>query len=111
MLRLIIILLVVLPIALTACDPGAGITWISETDRTVVVFLDDEYDDSGVSVQPHSSRTLATIKAVWNDIIVLRDEEGTVLFRQELTWDEFKAQDFRFEITEEMLSSTPAEDG
>ncbi len=106
---LIILLLIVLPIALTACDPGAGITWINETDRTVVVFLDDEYDDSGVSIQPHSSRTLATIKMVWNDIVVLRDEEGTVLFRQELTWDELAEQDFRFEITVEMLSSIPTE--
>ena len=100
-------LIVVMLTALTACDPGADITWVNDTNRTVVVYLDDNFDDTGDQIEPHSSRTLGTIKAVWNDIIVLRDEEGTVLFRQELTWDELKAQGFRFEITEEMIAPTP----
>ncbi len=104
---LIILLLVVLPIALTACDPGEEITWTNETDRTIAIYYDEVF--SGIELRPHSSKTLVTIKMVWEDIIVLRDEEGTVLFRQELTWDELAEQDFRFEITEEMLSSIPTE--
>ena len=104
---LVIPALVVMTLAFAGCDPGAGITWVNETDQTVVVYLDDNFDDTGSQIEPHSSRTLDTIKAVWNDIVVLRDEEGTVLFRQELTWDELKAQDFRFEITEEMIAPTP----
>ncbi len=107
----IILLLVFLPIALTACDPAAGITWVNETGQTVDVYLGEDLDDFDGSLPPHSSTEADTIKAVWEDIVVLRDKEGTVLFRQELTWDELAEQDFRFEITEEMLSSTPDKDG
>ncbi len=105
--RLVIPALIVVTLAFAGCDPGAGITWVNNTNRTVVVYLDDDFDDTGDQIDPQSSRTLGTIKAVWNDIIVLRNEEGTVLFRQELTWDELKAQGFRFEITEEMIAPTP----
>ena len=105
--RLVIPALIVVTLAFAGCDPGAGITWVNNTNRTVVVYLDDDFDDTGDQIDPQSSRTLGTIKAVWNDIIVLRNEEGTVLFRQELTWDELKAQGFRFVITEEMIAPTP----
>ena len=105
--RLVIAALIVVTLAFAGCDPGAGITWGNETDQTVVVYSGEDLDDIDVSLPPRSSMVVDTIKAVWEDIVVLRDEEGTVLFRQELTWDEFKAQDFRFEITEEMIAPTP----
>ena len=93
-----------------ACDPGAGVSWVNESDETVVVYLRDEFvEELGSTVLPRSTKTEAVIKAVWEDVVVIRDEQGNVLFRQELTWDEFKAQGFRFVITEEMLAPTPAE--
>ncbi len=107
--RLVIPTLIVVTLAFAGCDPGAGITWVNETDQTVDVYLGDDLDDFDGSLPPHSSTEAATIKAVWEDVVVIRDEEGTVLFRQELTWDELAEQDFRFVITEELLSPTPAD--
>ena len=93
-----------------ACDPGAGVSWVNETDETVVVYLRDEFvEEFGSTVPPRSTKTEAVIKAVWKDVVVIRDEQGNVLFRQELTWDELKAQDWRIVITEDMLSPTPTE--
>ncbi len=105
--RLVTPALIVVTLAFAGCDPGAGITWVNETDKTVDVYLGEDLDDFDVRLLPRSNMEVGTIKAVWVDFIVLRDEEGTVLFRQELTWDELKAQDFRFEITEEMIAPTP----
>ena len=106
---LVIPTLVVMTLAFAGCDPGAGITWVNETDQTVVVYFGEDLDDFDGSYPPHSITEVGTIRAVWVDIVVLRDEEGTVLFRQELTWDELKAQGFRFEITEEMIAPTPTQ--
>ncbi len=107
----IIVVLTVIAFTTMACDPGAGVTWVNETDQTVLIYLGDEPNGTGTLLEPHSTKTEAVIKAVWEDVVVIRDRRGNILFRQEITWDELEAQDFRFEITEEMFSSTPAEDG
>jgi hypothetical protein len=95
-----------------ACDPGAGVTWVNQTDQTLVIYLSDEVGSGrGNPFPPHSTTKQAVIKHVWKNLVVVRDEQGNVLFRQELTWDEFKAQGFRFVITEDMISPpspTPA---
>lgn len=105
--RLMIPALIVITLAFAGCDPGAGITWVNETDKTVDVYLGEDLDDFDVRLLPRSIKEIATIKAVWEDVVVLRDEEGTLLFRQELTWDELEAQDFRFVVTPEMIAPTP----
>jgi hypothetical protein len=98
--------------AAIACDPGAGVTWVNQTDQSVVIYLSDRLDaDLGTDLPPRSNKTEAVIKDVWRNLVVVRDEQGNVLFRQTLTWDQLKAQGFRFVITEEMLSPsspTPA---
>jgi len=106
---LIAFALILASIALTACDPGAGITWVNETDVQLQIYLGDDLDDFDLSLAPHSSKEGATIEAVWEDVVVVRDQQSNILFRQEITWDELEAQDFRFEITEEMLSPTPTQ--
>ncbi len=90
-----------------ACEPGATVTWVNESDETVDIIAGDDAEDFVTTVQPHSSAKLGELKHLWEDIVVIRDVQGTVLFRQELTWDELKAQGFRFEITEEMIAPTP----
>ena|SRR6266540_6434680 len=91
-------------LGLGACDPGAGITWVNRTDQPVNVYFGDSLEDFSLSVAPGSSVEAATIEHVWKDLIVLRDDEGNILFRQELTWDDLKARDFQFVITENMIS-------
>ena len=87
-----------------ACDPGAGVTWVNETDQGVVIYLRLD-SDLGTHLPPHSTVTEAVIKHVWKNMVVIRDEQGNLLFRQKLSWDELNAQGFRFVITEDMLSS------
>jgi hypothetical protein len=103
----------VLLIATTAvgCDPGATIKYVNETDKTVIVYTADHRDlsDYDVMVEPHSTVRAGTIITEFKDVVILRDKDGNLLLRKEITWDEFKAQDFRFVITEGMLSPTPTE--
>lgn len=95
-------------VLLSACDPGAGVTWINETDETVVVHLSDEPNrDSGTTVLAHSSKTEAVISDVWNDVVVVRNEEGAVLLRVELTWNELEDGDFKFVISPADLGASP----
>jgi len=93
----------------TGCKHGPGVVWVNETGETALIYLGEQLDDFGAVLPPHSTKTELVTKFVWEDVIVIRDEQGNVLFRQELTWDEFKAQGFRFVITEDMLSPTPTE--
>ena len=92
--------------ALAGCDPGAGVTWVNETDDFVVVYLRDEFEpELGSVIPPRSSKTEGVIIAVWKDLIVVRDQAGHLLLREEITWDELKAQDFRFVIRQEDIES------
>jgi hypothetical protein len=63
-----------LAVAGTACDPGPEITWVNETDQTVVLYLRDQFEpDFGTTVQPHSTKIEGVIQAVWKDVVVIRD--------------------------------------
>ena len=77
---------------------------VNQTDRTVFVYSGDQLDDRETTLPPHSSKEVAFADFLWQDLVVLRDEQGNVSFRQKLTWDEFKARGFLFVITEDMLS-------
>jgi hypothetical protein len=94
-----------------ACDPGATITYVNETGRTVLVYTaeDLEPNEYDALLGPHSTVQATTLEMHFKDVVILRDKDGNLLFRKEITWDELKAQDFRFVITEDMLSPTPTE--
>jgi hypothetical protein len=95
-------------ITATACDPGAGVTWSNETDQTVVLYLSHELNDRGTILEPHSTKTQAVIEAVWKGVVVVRDQRGNVLLREDISWDQLKAQHFRFVIRQDMLAPTPS---
>jgi hypothetical protein len=92
-----------------ACDPGHSVTWVNETGRTVSVFAGDDPEDLVTTLSPHSSKELGELKHLWEDVVVVKDEDGSILSRKEITWEELKAQDWRIVITEEMLAPTPTE--
>ncbi|MCH7511235.1 MAG: hypothetical protein IIB19_02600 [Chloroflexi bacterium] len=90
------------------CDPGAGLTWVNETDQDVFIYLGDDrdLDDFSHRLGPRSRiEGVATIIAVWKDVVVVRDRQGNILLRKEITWDELKAQDFIFVIRPEDIGS------
>ena len=92
----------------TACEYGPDLTWVNQTDENIVIYLSDELSsDLGTHLPPQSTKTEFLGDDLWKGSVVIRDEQGNVLFRQKLTWDEFKARGFRFVITREMLSPVP----
>jgi len=91
--------------ATTACDPGAGIKYDNQTDVTVNIYLGDGLNDFDFRIPPHSTADVATIKAVWEDVIVIRDDASKQLFREEITWDELERRGFSYVITEQMIQS------
>jgi hypothetical protein len=105
------ICLVLILATAAGCDPGATITYVNETDKTLVVYTaeDLEPEEYDALLQPHSTVRAGTIKMSFKDVVIVRDQNGNILFREEITWDELKAQGFRFVITEDMLSPTPAQ--
>jgi len=90
--------LAALIVAAAGCDPGAEIIWVNETDETANVYLGESEDDFDVSIQPHRTLRVDTIKAVWEDVVVVRDDAGNIVLRLEITWDQLKEQGFRFVI-------------
>ena len=87
-----------------ACDTEVTVTWVNETDITIGIYFGDNIDSFDLSVAPHSTGLAGTISDTWQDAVVIRDEAGNVLYREEITWDELKAQDFTFVITEDDIA-------
>jgi len=105
---LAICLLVTLAAAV-GCDPGFTITYVNETDNRILIYNADDRDlsDYETIVQPHSTEPSGTLAIRFKDVVIGRDEEGNLLFRTKISRDQLKAQQYRFVITEDMLSPTP----
>jgi hypothetical protein len=87
-----------------AClDQGHAVTYVNETDQTVIIYYGDDLDDREWVIGPGEVDEVGTLKHVWTDVLVFRDEDGNVLERRELTWGELKAQDYRVVIRAEDL--------
>lgn len=84
-----------------ACDTEEELTWINETDLELGIFFGDSIDNRDLIIGPNSTEIRGAISDLWEDVVVVRDEDGNVLFREEITWDELKAQDFTFVIRQE----------
>jgi hypothetical protein len=96
------------------CEPGAMVTYVNMTDKRVDVYLGDgarpdDFEVIEVTIEPNSAKEIGTIETVWPDVVVVFDEDGNLVLRREITWDQLKDQDFVFVITEDMLSPTPIE--
>ena len=108
------IFLVLILAAALACDPGATITYVNTTDKRVDVYLGEgarpeDFKIVEVTIEPHSAKKVGTIAMVWPGVVVVFDEDGNLVLRRQITWDQLKEQGFRFVITEDMFSPTPAE--
>jgi hypothetical protein len=96
-----LVLSVLVSVGLAGCDPGAEVTWVNETDRTLYVYFGDDLDDFALTLRPRTVIVDLAITAVWEDVVVIRDTQDNVFLREEITWDELKARDFRFVIEEQ----------
>jgi hypothetical protein len=95
--------------AAVGCETGFTITYVNETDKTIAIYYGDDYDFSEYDfiIQPHSTERAGVLTITFKGVVIGRDEEGNLLFRNEITRDQLKAQGYRFVITEDMLSPTP----
>lgn len=90
------------------CDPGFTITYVNDSDKTILIYYGDdnklsEYD---FIIQPHSIERAGVLTITFKGVIIGRNEDGNLLFRKKISREQFKAQDNRFVITEYMLSPT-----
>jgi hypothetical protein len=104
-----ICLLLILATSL-ACKSGATITYVNETDKTLIIYTADDREPEiyDALLEAHSTVRAGTVRITFKNVVIARDKDGNTLLRKEITWDELKAQGFRFVITEDMLSPTPA---
>jgi hypothetical protein len=74
------------------------------------MILRVESDSSKLAtLAPGETVVLRTRKNLLPDRIQAYDQDENLQFDQVVTWDELKAREFRFVITEDMLSPTPTD--
>ena len=96
--------------AAVGCETGFTITYVNETDKTIAIYYGDDYDFSEYDfiIQPHSTERAGVLTITFKGVVIGRDEEGNLLFTTKISRGQLKAQQYRFVITEDMLSPTPA---
>ena len=78
-----------------------GITWVNETQ----VVLRVEADSLELATfAPGETRVFRTRENLLPDHIQAYDQSGNLRLDTVITWDQLKAQGFRFVITEDMLT-------
>jgi len=112
-LTLRIALAICLFVGLTAavgCETGFTITYVNETDKSMLVYTADNLEPSEYDavLKPHSTVQVDVLTITFKGVVIGRDEEGNLLFTTKISRGQLKAQQYRFVITEDMLSPTPA---
>jgi len=92
---------ILLMLALTAasCDEGNNIAYVNMTDRTLEVFINDLLE---VTLEPYETRELGMIKFSLPRLFEAKDEDGTVVFSETLTWEDLEAREFRIVFRDSM---------
>ena len=92
---------ILLMLALTAasCDEGNNIAYVNMTDRTLEVFINDLLE---VTLEPYETRELGMIQFSLPRLFEAKDEEGTVVFSETLTWEDLEAREFRIVFRDSM---------
>ncbi len=82
-----------------ACEEGATVTYVNNTDKVLFVDVNSR---GGRSVDPHSQRTFSEFPFREDDpfVITARDETGNIVHYEETTVRELKEHDCRVLIEE-----------
>jgi len=84
---------------LTACDEGNDITYVNMTDRTLQVYIDDLLVHT---LEPYETRQALILKFSLPKLFEAREEDGTVVFSETLTWEDLEAREFRIVFRDSM---------
>jgi hypothetical protein len=92
---------VLLMLALTAvsCDEGSDIKYVNMTEKTIEVYIDDLLVHT---LEPYETRQAAILKFSLPKLFEAREENGTVVFSETLTWEDLEAREFRLVFTDPM---------
>ena len=91
-----------------ACHVEHEVTWVNNTPYKLSIY--DDKDRLVTELEPFETRTLGDAKFLWPKRMVVRSEDGRLISRIDLTWDELKAQGYRI-VIEEQAVPTPSGDG
>ncbi len=90
-------ILLISALAVTACDEGADITYVNTTDKTLQVSINGLLE---LTLEPHETRELLILKFSIPALFEAKDQKGTVIFSEMLTWEDLKAREFRLVFTD-----------
>ncbi len=94
-----------LALTATACDPGANVTYVNNTDGTIHVEVNN---GGGILVKSHATSRLGVIGRDQDPyVVVVTNEQGHVLYHESTTFGEIKKRNQPIVIGEPTPSATP----
>lgn len=79
-----------------ACDPGHGVTVVNESGQSITIYSGGHTEGT---LGPGQRKTFTYIKYAGQKLFEAQDEDGDVLFSEELTWQELRERRWRIVIT------------
>ncbi|MCL5076426.1 MAG: hypothetical protein M1136_12405 [Chloroflexi bacterium] len=108
-----ILLVAVGGFTLTSCDPGVGITYENQTNRTIAIYTTRHgYTGMQGKLPPYEIHTFSTLMSrdvePYPILFEAKDEEGNVVWSETLTWRDLEKRGWRIVITGQTLTPTPS---
>jgi hypothetical protein len=82
--------------AAAGCDPGHGVTYDNRTGQRVTVFQDGVRE---FVLEVSERKTYTEFLFSGSSLFEAKDDKGTVLYSELLTWDELKERGWEIVIT------------
>jgi hypothetical protein len=98
---LLLALLGVLAALTVACHVEHEVTWVNNTPYKLSIR--DSKDRSVTTLEPFETLTLGDAKFLWTDQTFAFSEDGRLISRIDLTWEQLKAQGYRIVIEEQSV--------
>jgi hypothetical protein len=95
------IVLMLALLAVVSCDEGSDITYMNMTDRTLEVYIDGLLAHT---LEPRETREALILKFSIPALFEAKEENGTVVFSETLSWEDLEARKFRLVFTDAMPS-------
>jgi hypothetical protein len=87
----VVLVLAISSLLLLACDHTKDFEFVNATDVRIHVFTSaNASEGSAFSLEPGATGGLVTAEKVWRGRVVARDDDGSVVFDQEITWEELE---------------------
>jgi hypothetical protein len=75
---------------LLGCDNTTSFPFENATDARVYVTITADAEGVGLSIGPGSMKRIATSKRFWTGRVVARDDNGNIVFDEQISWEELE---------------------